>query len=929
MLHARQAAKGIERTFDHWIQILESLARSAVVVNLDDEGLRLMNHMYELHKEDIQGLVRVGPGGDVLAIIPPDDHAVGRNINSFPHFQKAKHTGRPAVSKVLTSPRGFTTVAIHVPVTKNGGFDGVIAVALDFKKLAEVYLSEIRIGKTGYAWMTSREGIELYCPEPGNTGRSVHENHRDSPSLLRMVDNMLAGKQGETTYSLNRIGAHETEDLKKVAVFMPIRIGDTFWSIAVATSEREALAPLSDFRNSLLLLIAALMSGSLLLAYFGATSWRIIREEKKRREAEEARRVSEERLRLALEGADLGTWDWCIPTGTITHNQRWAEMLGYELDEVEQHVRGWESLLHPDEKAQIMEAINSHLRGETELYETEHRLRHKSGGWIWVLGKGKVIERDDNGNPLRACGTHLDITDRKQAEMALAASERSYRLVLENMKEGVVVVQDERIKYANSYALGLFAASMTEVAAAHYLDFTCPDDREMIRERYRRRAQGEKIADRVGYRIQSASGKSIWVEGHASDFIWEGRQASMVFFTDITDRKVAEEEKQKLQIQLYQSQKMEAVGILAGGIAHDFNNLLQAIQGYTEIMLLNISEKDPKRHNLKAIYQASERAAQLVRQLLLFSRKVETAKKPVELNQEIDQAIRILERTLPKMIDIELHLASRPWTINADPVQMEQILLNLGTNAADAMPEGGKLIIETANVTLAADQAPNHSGVTPGRYVLLVVSDTGHGMDKETVEHVFEPFFTTKEIGKGTGLGLASVYGIVKSHGGYIECHSEIGLGTTFKIYLPALERMDADEAKAIADSPPKGGTETILLVDDDNSVREFAAQALQSLGYKVLMAASGERALEVYSNKSHKIDLVIIDIGMPGMGGHKCIQEILGMDTSAKILIASGYPIDGQVKKSLEGGAKGYIGKPYHLADLLHEVRSVLDEKE
>ena len=400
-------------------------------------------------------------------------------------------------------------------------------------------------------------------------------------------------------------------------------------------------------------------------------------------------------------------------------------------------------------------------------------------------------------------------------------------------------------------------------------------------------------------------------------------------FQDVTDRKAAEYEKEKLQAQLQQAQKMEAVGTLAGGVAHDFNNLLQAINGYTQLLLMEKSEDDPEYGSLTAIQKSGNRASDLVRSLLLFSRKADSERKPMELNLEVEHARKILERTIPKMVEIELRSGDRLWSVIADPVQVEQILLNLGTNAADAMPDGGKLIIETINTTFDEDYVKHHAGVQPGRYVLLTVSDTGQGMDKETQEKIFEPFFTTKEFGKGTGLGLASVYGIVKSHGGYISCYSEVGQGTTFKIYLPAIVQPEIEETKEVEPQPISRGTETILLVDDEEAIRGFAQQALMKFGYKVFTASTGEEALELYSVQPNQIDLIVMDLGMPGMGGHKCLQELLKINPEVRVVIASGYSINGQVKQSMEAGAKGYVGKPYQLADLLNTVRAVLDEKE
>lgn len=397
---------------------------------------------------------------------------------------------------------------------------------------------------------------------------------------------------------------------------------------------------------------------------------------------------------------------------------------------------------------------------------------------------------------------------------------------------------------------------------------------------------------------------------------------------EIGERRQAENEKETLQQQLLQAQKMEAVGTLAGGIAHDFNNLLQAVKGYTQLLLMKKTENEPDYARLIGIEKASDRAAQLVRQLLLFSRKVETERLMLDLNREVEQAQSLLERTIPKMIDIELDLSSDLMTVKADPVQIEQILLNMAGNAADAMPEGGKLAFKTENAVLDEVFCQKNIGAVPGSYVLLSIYDTGNGMDHETVEHIFEPFFTTKEIGMGTGLGLASVYGIVKKHGGYICCNSEVGAGTTFQIYLPAHEKKAEIKREEVIDQPTRKGMETILLVDDEEQIRDVASELFTEFGYRVMTASSGEQAIDIYKDKSDEIDLVVLDIGMPGMGGYKCFRRIIQYDSDAMILIASGYPVDGQIRKALDSGAAGYIGKPYKLSELLVKTRETLDRR-
>ena len=480
------------------------------------------------------------------------------------------------------------------------------------------------------------------------------------------------------------------------------------------------------------------------------------------------------------------------------------------------------------------------------------------------------------------------------------------------------------ITEANLTAVALLATEKSSLLRSAFSSFILPGwENVYLTARKKAGETGEKQS--IELRLKTKDDSVLWVRADLeADREKDGsvNQWRMVLL-DISLKITALEEKEKLQTQLLQAQKMEAVGTLAGGVAHDFNNLLQAINGHTQLLLMDISEDGLEYSSLKAIHNSCTRAADLIRSLLQFSRSEATERKPIELNIEVELARKVLERTIPKMVDIEVHPKGRLWPIMADSTQIEQILLNLGTNAADAMPDGGKLLFEVENITLDDDYANRRLNAQPGKYVLLTISDTGEGMDKETLEKIFEPFFTTKEFGKGTGLGLASVYGIVKSHGGYITCYSEVGQGTIFKIYFPAIEEPEVNESAPVEAKSIPGGSETILLVDDEESIRGFAQQALMKFGYKVMTASTGEEALELFKDRNGNIDLVVMDLGMPGMGGHKCLQELIKLNPKQKVIIASGYSME---KKSLESGAKGFVGKPYQLADLLNTVRAVLD---
>jgi two-component system cell cycle sensor histidine kinase/response regulator CckA len=639
-----------------------------------------------------------------------------------------------------------------------------------------------------------------------------------------------------------------------------------------------------------------------------------------RQRAEEALRESEEQFRAISEYSHNAIFIVDEKARIIWINPKALELTGHSHEQL-LGVESFIDLPAPESKDFVAANYQKFLSGK----DYEH---HYQFNLIRADGEKRLIEKSMTDYTDRHGNRNLimnmsDVTERERAEEALKESEELFRTLVEGAPDAIFVQTNQRFAYLNRSAVSLLdLESQDQLIGQPIIEWVHPSSRDSIREHMQHINEFQSKEALHEETILRMDGSSVLVEMSAVPVNFRGERGALIFVRDITDRK-------KMEHQLKQAQKMEAIGTLAGGISHDFNNLLQAINGFTQLVLLEKHESDPDYPRLKSIESAGSRAAELVRQLLYFSRKAETERKNLDLNKEVKQAHGILERTIPKMIDIELHLGGRLWTIKADPIQIEQVLLNLGTNAADAMPGGGKLIFETENTMIDGRSEPSQLAAEPGRYVRLRVSDTGHGIDQATLEHIFEPFFTTKDIGKGTGLGLASVFGIIKSHGGYISCSSEIGKGTRFDIYLPAAQKVSEDDSDAAVDDRAQGGTETILLVDDDNAIRDFASQFLTQFGYTVLTAFSGEEALNVYSNHADTIGLVIMDIGMPGMGGHQCLRELLQIDPQVKVIIATGYSVDGQVKKTLKAGAAGYVGKPYKLNDLLNAVRAVLDRKE
>jgi PAS domain S-box-containing protein len=607
----------------------------------------------------------------------------------------------------------------------------------------------------------------------------------------------------------------------------------------------------------------------------------------------------------------------------IDVNQAFTDTYGYSREEAigssSRKMGIWAGL--PEQEEQRRRLLEKHGR----VRHFEFIFRRKNGELGTGLNFAEIIEL--GGRP-HVLSMSIDITDRKQAEDELRKSEERYRAVLDASSDPIVVYDMKGIcLYANAAFSRVFGWTLDEVVGRR-IDYVPPESEAETKKHIGYIVEGQSF---YGFETRRYTQAGNLIDVSMSAAVIRDRQGqsegSVINLQDITERKKAEAEREQLQAQLRQSQKMEAIGTLASGVAHDFNNILQAISGNIQIMAGHHGSDAGIAHHAREIETAVQRAADLVQRLLTFSRKVEPEFNILDLNREVREAVGILERIIPKMISIDLQLAEDIDPIRADDNQVYQVLMNLGTNARDAMPQGGQLGFVTRNLTMDRDFCERHVGTTPGRYVLMTVSDTGHGMDEETLKHIYTPFFTTKEVGKGTGLGLAMVYGIVKNHGGYVRCDSRPGRGTTFSVYWPVISQVTAAEAHdLVEDNDITGGHEKILVVDDERAILEIAEDLLTENGYIVLTAGSGEEALQVFQEFRHQIDLVVLDLGMPGIGGHRTLTELRKIDPQVKVIISSGYSSDGKVKEDLWPHVAGFMDKPYRLHDMLKKVRDVLD---
>jgi two-component system cell cycle sensor histidine kinase/response regulator CckA len=513
---------------------------------------------------------------------------------------------------------------------------------------------------------------------------------------------------------------------------------------------------------------------------------------------------------------------------------------------------------------------------------------------------------------------------RKRAEAALQASEARMTSIIKSAMDAIISVNDQRrIVLFNAAAEQMFGCSAAQVSG-QLLDSFIP---ERLRQAYKEQLRDLALAGpawhgrgelgvEAGLR---SNGEEFPIEGSISKVETPEGKLYTIILRDITMRKQLEE-------QLAQSQKMESIGRLASGMAHDFNNLLTIIRGYVDLMLIEAAADHPWGEGLGQIRRAGERATELIRQLLAFSRQQILAPTVLDLNLLVTNLNKMLERLIGEDITLSTTLQPDLWSITADSGKIEQVIMNLAVNARDAMPTGGRLTIETANVNLGAGYAESHLEAPAGPCVLLSVSDNGQGMDPSTQAHIFEPFFTTKEQGKGTGLGLATVYGIIKQSEGYISVYSEPGQGTTFKIYLPATELAAPALVEPQVRPVTRQPTETILLVEDDEAVRDLVRQMLQAQGYTILAACSGDEALSLARQHQGGIDMLLTDVVMPYMSGRKLAQQLTVLNPRMKVLFISGYTSDAAVRIGLLTDEVNLISKPFSPNVLSAKVREVLD---
>lgn len=648
-------------------------------------------------------------------------------------------------------------------------------------------------------------------------------------------------------------------------------------------------------------------------------------ERAQRKEIEKRLKESEERYRSILENIEDGYFEVDLAGNFTFFNESICRMLGYSRDEL----MGMNNRQYTDQEnaKKLYQAFNKVYRTGEPTKAFDWEVIRKDGS----RRTGEVsitLMRDEKGQPIGFRGIARDVTERKKAEETIKAEREKFRILLDQAPFGMVMIdRDGKFQYLNSKFKELFGYDLEDV----------PDGKTWFRKaypdaEYRHRVIATWLKDSSDSKIGEKTPRLFKAKCK------DGTEKIINFITvrlatgeylmaceDITELKRAEEALRESEQQIRQLQKMEAIGRLAGGVAHDFNNLLTIIKGYSQLSLLEIEDSNPLKSNLEEILKATERASNLTRQLLAFSRRQILEPKVINLNNLIQDLHKMLHRVLGEDIELIYHLSPDLGKVKIDPGQIEQVILNLAVNAREAMPSGGTLTIETSNIELHEASLQTHREIIPGPYVMLALSDNGMGMSPEIQEHIFEPFFTTKE--KGTGLGLSTVYGIVKQSGGYIYVYSELGRGTSFKIYLPRVEEKEESCLFKSEFSLPLRGSETILVVEDEPALRELIVRILEDRGYQIFSASNGEEALRISrEHPERKIDLLLTDVVMPSMSGKQLSDRLKEFFPHLKTLFISGYTSNAIVHHGVLIEGVEFLQKPFNPDTIARKVREVLD---
>ena len=922
MLLAKQAAKGIQDFFNHFYRDLRYLSGIDDIISVNDRGKELMEAFYNTNSGKIRAVTRVDKNGRIVYTIPYNKKAIGADISYQDHIKKIMKTHEPVVSDVFKAVQGYQIVVYHVPVFKDGHYEGSLAALIPFKSLSKEYLENIRIGKNGYAWVISQKGVELYCPVPGHTGNTIFQTSNKFPSVISMAKKMMAGESGTTKYTYDSIRGEKTETILKHAVYFPIQLGNTFWSIVVATPEKEVLSTMAGFRNKLTLIIFLLLLAGIAGSFYISRAWGVLREETQRKKAEQALRESEEKFRLLIENQTDLVVKVDLEGRFLFVSQSYCRMFGKNEEELLGHK--FMPLVHEDDRESTRKAMET-LFSEPYTAYMEQRALTKDG-WRWLAWVDTAV-LDESNNVIAIQGVGRDITINKQAERAIVESEIKHKTLVKNIPGMIYRAYPDWSSEVISGCMNICGYTDEEINIQqdNWLSIIHPDDKERI---FKEGSELTSVQNDIvqTYRIITKKGHIRWVEDRKTsifseegNFLWID---GVVF--DITDRKQAEEEKRRLLEFAAEQNKQAMIGQVAGKMAHDFNNILMGIMGNSQLAIMECNDEKTKA-KLERINEFSERGRDITNNLMSFSKDQEPKQTYFKIEDKIDLVLKMLDKDL-KGIKVSRNYKPGIPELLADPGMIQDVLVNLVQNSIHAMSKA-------ENPTL------NLRAYSHNDNVYFEIKDNGCGIPKEHQGSIYTPSFTLKgshdktgsyksEI-KGTGYGMSNVKKyIVDKHKGEISLKSEVGRGTTITIALKIIkEQLSSEEKKEVMKSKIYD-RRRILLVEDEPAIADVQYQVLSKppFNHNVSIAVNGQMAIDFFNN--NKFDAVSLDYILPGdINGFDVYTYIRKHDKNIPVMFISGNIEFLESMKELKENDPNlqHLSKPVNNIDYVNKINDII----
>jgi len=885
MIHAKQAAKGIEGFFDNYYRNLTYLSEIDDIISFNDRGKKLMKTFYNHNSKEIRAITRVDKDGRIVYTIPYNQKAIDADISYQAHVRIIMKTHQPVVSDVFTAVQGYKAVAYHVPILMNGDYQGSLAVLIPFDNLSKEYLENIKIGKNGYAWMISQKGVELYCPVPGHIGNTIYKTSGKFISVISMAKKMMKGNAGTTTYTYDRIRGKEIDTIKKHAAYFPIRLGNTFWSIVVATPEREVLSTMAGVRNRLSFIVALLLVVGLICSYYIVRAWAVLKEETKRKKAEEALRESEENYRLLVENQTDLVVKVDLEGRFLFVSPSYCEMFGKKEDELLGNK--FMPLIHKEDRESTAKAMEALFAPPYTAYMEQRALT--KNGWRWLAWVDTAV-LDENKNVISIQGVGRDIVERKRAEEALRLERDRAQQYLD--VAGVILVgldRNQKVILINRKGCEVLGYSEYEIIGKNWFDHFLPKTNiSEIKEVYDKIISGNEPAEFYENPVLTKNGNIKIVEWHNS--IIRDKSGNIISLLssgeDITKRKQAEEEKRKALEFTAEQSKHALIGQVAGKMAHDFNNVLMGIMGNAQLAVLNCGDKKIKE-KLEWIIDLSERGRDITSNLMSFSKDQEPKQTYFKIEEKIDLVLRMLEKDLTG-IQVSRNYKSGIPELLADPGMVQDVITNIIQNSIHAMSK-------VENPTLNLKAYPQDDKV------YFEIEDNGCGILQEHQDSIYTPSFTLKgshdKTGsyksgiKGTGYGMSNVKKyIVEKHKGDISLESEVGKGTRITIALRIIkDHLSSDEKKEVVQSQIYD-KRRILLVEDEAAIADVQYQVLSKEPFRhiVSIGVNGQMAIDIFDR--NKFDVVSLDYMLPGdINGLDVYNHIREKDKDIPVIFISG----------------------------------------